>query len=502
MGDGKRETGASLAADSGSGSRRWRSLWRVHFYAGVFAMPFICLMALTGLVILYTQPLQDATEGDVRLVTPREHAVSYDVQERAVERAYPKVTVTSLWTPPDREHSAIFLVDDGSASGRYVFVDQYTGKVLGDRDAGGGIVGISNRLHGYLNNDSVQISLPTVSALWDDGAVMRKYVVGDLVLEMLGVWTLVLVLSGLYLYWPRRSPSAGSRKRRGFLRVRWNEKGRPRWRDLHGLGGVVLIAGMMLTIASGMAWSTYWGPNFTALANKISPNSWTDAPPSEVGTRGDLDRLGNKIPWNTGDRPIPASYATTDAKLPAPLSLDSVVAIAERVKMKPGYSINFPTNEKDETTGKMVYGSFTVSNSWPRKTNEGRDLFLDQFSGKTLAESTGGGYGSVSYTMDTLVSTHMGTQLGILSRILMTLVCVLALWSVASASVMFWKRRRKGTLGLPRRPVDVRFARRLTITTWLLAVVFPVWGVTAGLVLGFDRFVIRRTRLRAAFGQR
>ena len=50
-------------------SRRWRAIWRVHFYSGMIAMPFILLMAVTGLVILYTQPIQDLTEGDLRTVT-------------------------------------------------------------------------------------------------------------------------------------------------------------------------------------------------------------------------------------------------------------------------------------------------------------------------------------------------------------------------------------------------------------------------------------------------
>ena len=110
------------------------------------------------------------------------------------------------------------------------------------------------------------------------------------------------------------------------------------------------------------------------------------------------------------------------------MSLDDVVAIGEQEGMKPGFTVNFPSNVVDESTGEQVYGSFGLSNSWPRKTGEGRDLYLDQFTGATLAEQTGWGYGSVSYTMDTLVSTHMGTQLGIFSRIFMTLLCVLAIW--------------------------------------------------------------------------
>ena len=106
-------------------------------------------------------------------------------------------------------------------------------------------------------------------------------------------------------------------------------------------------------------------------------------------------------------------------------------------------------------------------------------------------------------TMDSMVSTHMGTQFGILSRIMMTALCVFSIWSIISATIMFTKRRRPGTPGLPRRPVDVKLARRITVTTWLMGLVFPIWGASAAVVLLLDRFVIRRnSRLRVAFGQR
>ncbi|MFM7270632.1 MAG: PepSY-associated TM helix domain-containing protein [Actinomycetes bacterium] len=483
-------------------SRRWRILWRFHFYSGILSIPFIVLMALTGLVILYTQPIEDLTQRDLRVVSVGSKAVPYDEQAHAVEEAFPEATVTSMTVGADPKHSTIFAIDDGSASGREVFVDPYTGEVLGSVNAGSGIVRLSNRLHGYLNNPWA-LRLPTVSALWDGGAVMRDYQVGDMLLEILGVWTLVLVSTGAYIYWPRRSAVGAARNRRGFLRIRWGKGGRARWRDLHGFAGILLIAGMVLTIISGLAWSTYWGPNFTALANEISPNSWTDAPASTLGTRGDLDRLGNTIPWNTGDRPIPASYATkADGSLPAPLSLDDVVRVARREHMKPGFTVNLPTNATDEKSKEVTYGSFTMSNSWPRKTGEARDVFLDQFSGKTLGEQDAYGYGSVSYGLDTLVSTHMGTQLGIANRILMTSVCVLALWSVVSAIAMYSKRRRKGSFGLPRRPENLRLGWGLWTIGALMVVVFPEWGVTALAILGFDHFVIQRTRLRRTFGQR
>ncbi len=482
-------------------SRRWRTLWRVHFYSGMVALPFILLMALTGLVILYTQPIHDLTQGDLRTVKDTGEWISFDQQDQNVETAFPDNAVVSMTLPTDSTHSTLFGLDNDHVA----FVNPYTGEVLGQTDPGGGIVGLSNRLHGFLNNNQRMISLPTVSALWDDGPVMRDYVIGDLLLEVMGVWVMVLAASGIYLWWPRKSRNAGATKNgRTLFGLRFGKKGRAKWRDMHAVGGVALCVVLLITLFSGMAWSTYWGSNFTALANEISPNVWVDAPASTLGTRGDLDRLGNKIPWNTGDVAIPASYATEpNGELPAPLSLDNVVAIAQQEGMKPGYSVFFPDNSTLDDVGNPIYGSFTLSNSWPRKTGEARDVFIDQFSGSKLDEMNAYGYGSVSYAMDSVVSWHMGTQWGLATRIFMTALCVLAIWSVVSAFVMYWKRRRPGTAGLPRRPRNVRMGWGLWLIIGGLAIVFPVWGVSAAAILLLDRFVIRTIpKLRSTFGQR
>lgn len=492
---------AAATATGGSGSRRWRSVWRIHFYAGMFAIPFLLLMAATGLVILYTTPIQNATEGHVRVVKDVGDWVSFDQQEQAVEAAYPDRSVTYLVVPKDRETSTAFGLDNDHEA----FVDPYTGEVLGEKNPDRGIVGLANRLHATLNNDERMVSLPTVSALWDGGPVMRDYVIGDLILETLGVWTMVLAVTGLYIWWPRKSRNGGDRKNgRGWFSIRLGKKGRAKWRDLHAVPGVALAGILLVTLVSGMGWSTYWGPNFTALANEISPNVWIDAPASGQATRADLDVLGNHITWNTGATPIPTSYApaTVDGTEAVPMSLDSIVELGRRHGMKPGFSVFFPANDVDDA-GNPLYGSFDLSNSWPRKTGEARNLALDQFTGATLRDLNAYGLGKVSYAMDTTVSWHMGTQWGIVTRILMTLLCVLTIWSIISALVMYWKRRRAGTLGLPRRPIDVRLSKQLTAVAVVMAIAFPQWGVTALMILAIDKFVIRKVpRLRVAFGQR
>ncbi|MGE0309124.1 MAG: PepSY domain-containing protein, partial [Acidimicrobiia bacterium] len=233
------------------------------------------------------------------------------------------------------------------------------------------------------------------------------------------------------------------------------------------------------------------------------PNQESAQPDSTLATRGDLDRFGNRINWNTASNAIPnsANDGVDPTTLPAQIGLQSLIDSGKQEGMKPGYSIYYPSIGEDEA-GNPTYGSFTLSNSWPRKTGEAKDVYVDQFSGNTLGEFNVWGYGGISRGIDTLVSVHMGTQLGLFSRIFMTALCVLTIWSVVSAVVMYSKRRRKGTLGTPRRPRDLRMANKLIVITMIMAVLYPLWGASAFAILMLDKFVIRRNgRLRRMFGQ-
>jgi uncharacterized iron-regulated membrane protein len=468
-------------------SRRWRAIWRTHFYAGILSMPFLLMMALTGLVILYTQPYRDWSEHNLRVVNPSPEATTkpLEVQLASVRTVMPDVKVTSVVVPRNATAATSFGLEDG----RETFVDPYSATVLGSADPKGGLIGVANRFHGYANNNQLKVSLPSVSGLSGDGSIMKRYVVGDLLLEVMGGWVLVLVASGVYLWWPRRT--------RQEKQTAVHSK-RHRWRTLHSIPGLGLSLLLGFLIVSGMPWSEYWGNNFTSVANKISPNKWIDAPNSDVVTLGDMDRFGNRIEWNTGNAVIPNSPQTSGSSDPGTLSLDRIVRIAEAEKMKPGYIISFPVETTDET-GR---GSYTLANSWPRKTGESHTVYLNRYSGKTISAMTADGAGSVSVAAATLVSIHMGTQFGLIDRIVMTLACVLTMWSILSATVMFLKRRRPGTVGLPRRPRELAMANRLIAMFVVLGIAYPLWGASALTILGIDRFVIRKTRLRATFGQR
>lgn len=528
------ERGPDRPADTTS-SRTWRSAWRVHFYAGIFSMPILILFSLTGLVILYTDVVNDAQFGDLYRASSVEQTVTLDDQRAAVAEAYPDWSIDSVTPPDEPGRTTVFGIStDEGETFRNAYVDPATGEVTGDLDPGAGLVGLSNRLHGFLNNESFTVPMPVLAGLFgeNDGSLTTDMAVGDLALEVFATWGLILAITGLYLWWPRKKDTG-----RALFVPRLRKKGRARWRDLHAVPGVVLSVLLVFFVATGQPWSAFWGANWSFLASKVTPNEeffWEEeAPPSEVPAIGTLDRVGNRIPWATRENEIPTSSGSGGAMAgmegmggmdgmdgadhgggdaaadggavaidtPAPQSLDAVWAAAQDEGMLPGSTITFPFDDTADPTA-PVFGSYVVMNPWPSDMANQGAVFIDQFTGETLDRSFADQWGAIQWTTEFGVQTHMGTQFGLANRIVMTLACVLILWSAFSALVMFAKRRRSGT-GFPRRPVDAKLQRGMIVIAVILAVIYPLWGLSVLAILLLDTFVIRKIpSLRRAFGMK
>jgi uncharacterized iron-regulated membrane protein len=498
------DTDADAAARAKKANASWRSIWRLHFYAGIFVAPMLVLMAVTGLIILYTQPILEWSDGSLLKVADTGQTVGLQQQEQAVQAAFPSFTISAVNTGRDGTIANTFVVT--SADGetiREVFVNPHTGQVTGSKRQGSDLVGLANRLHGQLNNDGRTQKMPSLDGIFFGGK--EKFVdvpVGDMLLEILACWTLALAATGLYLWWPRKNQPG-----KALLKPRLGRLGRARWRDLHAISGALLSVIVIFFILTGLPWSAFWGENWRTIASHATPNSEGEAPSSTVARPGDLDRLGQRIPWVAAGIEVPASNAGAaaadpSAPLPATISMDVIAKAAQEQGLQPGYLIAIPVNEKADD-GTTTYGSFVLTNYWPGRVQNEQTIYLDQFSGKTLEALPADHYGALPWTISAGIQTHMGAQLGVANRVVMTTACLLTLFSVFSAFMMWWKRRPRGGTGFPRRPVDAKLQRNVAIIAVVLALFFPLWGLSVLAVLAFDRFVIRRiTPLRRAFGMR
>jgi uncharacterized iron-regulated membrane protein len=487
----------------------WRRLWRLHFLAGLIIMPALLWFAFTGLVVLYAEPINHVQHSSLYTVEPSGEEVSLDDQMQAVQAAYPDYEFWSVTPAKEKDLSNTFSMGDADGTPRNVFVNQYTGEVLGTLRPDKGLVSFANSTHGSILPRQFTMPIPSLNGIFGDGPAFRTVEIGEVAVEIIAGWGLILAISGLYMWWPRKRS-----KKRLFI-PRFKEGGRPMWRDIHASSGVLLGSGLIFFVVTGLPWATFWGNEFSAVAAKVTPNTenfWEiSGPPSNIPQVGDLARNGMKIPWASQEDSVPTSGGSMDMPgmdmsedgshdmdaMPAPapaerVGLEAIYRAAQEEKMLAGFSIAPPTDTVNDD-GSTSYGAFVVMNPWPSSLGQQGALYLDQFSAKTLGTSDADTWGAIQRVAELGVQTHMGTQFGVINRIVLTLVCVMVIVSISSALNMWLRRRRKGSLGVPRRPAEYKTQKTVGIVAVVLGIVYPLWGMSALLLLGVD-FVIRRIK--------
>ncbi|QCI79605.1 PepSY domain-containing protein [Hankyongella ginsenosidimutans] len=219
----------------------YRAIWRWHFYAGLMVAPFVLLLSLTGALYLFDREIEGIVYADRMHVPAVRAPLPLLDQQAAVLRAYPGVTVKRIVLPERPTDAGQWLVArDGVDT--LVFVDPGSGRVTGDIDPEWRLMAVVRRIHGTLLAGQV----------------------GSYIVELMACWTLIMLGTGLILWWPRHW------RLRGVFVPRLAARGRRFWRDLHAIPAMVnalLVMGLILT---GLPWSAFWGVQFARIGT-VSP---------------------------------------------------------------------------------------------------------------------------------------------------------------------------------------------------------------------------------------
>ena len=94
------------SAGSNEAPRRhfYRVIWRWHFYAGLFVIPFMMMLAVTGIIYLFKPQLDVMMYRRLLFVTPQQTPLSAETQLASAQDAYSGANLTAF-TPgeaPDR----------------------------------------------------------------------------------------------------------------------------------------------------------------------------------------------------------------------------------------------------------------------------------------------------------------------------------------------------------------------------------------------------------------
>ena len=426
-------------------SGAYRAVWRWHFYAGLLVLPFLMLMALTGGVYLFKAEIDDWETRAVARVEAGPVASAPADWVAAATTAVPGRAATVL--VPERTDRAVQVtVETADGARRVVFVDRKDGRVTGDR-AEGGISETVKRLH------SLTIAGPGM----------------NLIVEVVAGWAMILVATGLFLWWPRRREA-------GVLTVK-ARGGRPLWRDLHAVTGLYAGGVIFFLAFTGMPWSAVWGDGVMGAVRDAGFGRPAAPKPAE------WTRAGH------GDHAESAGWTLERAAMTAPqtsLDLSGVVAAAETAGLARPYLISLPASPDRAVTA-------AVQNS---RAEDARVLYLDR-SGGIIRDVTWGEFGVGAQAFEWGIAVHEGRQYGQINRWVMLSACV-ATWVLSiSALIMWWKRRPKGRLGAPTAPPGPRLRAAVLGIVIPFCIVYPLTGLSLLAALAVDR-VWTQARRRAA----
>ncbi len=440
------------AAGSATGDL-YRAVWRWHFYAGLIVLPFLVTLAVTGALYLFRDEIEAIVHADLKRVTVEAGQAAPSAMIEAATAQYPGTTL-KLTTPRSPTESAEVTVKTDAGEKLAVYVNPYTGAVLGALPDRGTVMWFVRSLH----------SLDYFG------------VVGRVAVEIAGGWSILLVGTGIYLWWPRNG-------RGGVVSLRGKPRQRIFWRDLHAVTGIFAGGFILFLAITGMPWSVFWGDKVNGQVNGSNfgyPSGvFVDAPLSNEHL-GHVTQAG----WSMQRAQIPES---PDAG-PAPIGIDQAVATFDRLGLTSGYAVNLPSTPQ---------GVYTAS-VFPDDVGAQRTVHLDRYSGALLMDIPFASYGPAAKAIEWGISVHLGQQYGRLNQMVMLFACIAIVTLAVAAAAMWWKRRPAGALGVPPLPSD---RRKLVGVLAILAVggtIYPLVGASLVLMLAIDWLATRRWRAVSA----
>jgi uncharacterized iron-regulated membrane protein len=222
------------------GVLRWSHRW-VSIVAGLLLL----VLTTSGAFLLFEPEARKVAHPAQYHATPTKNPISLDAAVAAAQRAYPHAGAPSYLA----RNRGVDQVSLGESPSTLVSVDPGTGKVLGATRPERGFWGLLVNVHECaLSCEGYPLYIKAFNKPMPDLGIqgVDKLTVGSFVLGAFGFILMLLVLSGVVLWWP------GRRKlRRGFT-VRFRKGRYGRDYDLHKVIGAVAIPFLAMWALTGM----------------------------------------------------------------------------------------------------------------------------------------------------------------------------------------------------------------------------------------------------------
>lgn len=447
-----------MAAAPSSGA--YRMIWRWHFYAGLFVLPFLITLSISGSLYLFKPQI-----------------------ERWEERAFQN-QLTAQSVPPHRQVDAALAAFPGSRFLDYRLPERVSDAAMvrlalpggnGTREVftapDGNVLGVfapDNRIMAVVKRVHSQLLIGRI---------------GNWLVELAACWAILLILSGLFLWWPRGRGMAG------VLWPRLTDGRRVFWRDIHAVTGFWIAGLALVLLLTGLPWTGVWGGAFNS-------------------ARAEMGWVKGRSPWTTEERK-PATAASPHAghdghpagdRAPENAGLFSPNVFDAMVGKGRSQQLAFPVivtppgaPGRFGAPGEMVWTIRSDAANVPLQQTirfdlDGREqLSRERFEDSHIIDRVVG-YG---------IAWHQGQLFGPVNQAIG--VCTaLGLVTLAVSGFVMWRRRKPADrLGAP--PATQKPGRVITALLLGFALLLPLLALSLVLIWLIERIVFPRVPRLAAW---
>jgi len=394
-------------------------MWKWHFIAGVVLMPFILLLTLTGSIYLFKSMYETYTNTQMMKVVVKEKRLSYEKQLELVSM-YTGKNPSKFVLSSKEDEASTFEVGKWSKK-RTIYINPYTGEIQGDIKTSDTLMHKIKKLHGELLLGNL----------------------GSKVVELTASWTVVLILTGLYIWWPKNDWQL-----KGFFLIRFKSGKRAFFRDVHVITAFWLSIFLLITLAGGLPWTDVWGSGFKKV-QKMTNSGY---------------------PKNYNGKKLTSIVQNHES-----ISLDEMIKVAKNLNLEGRVTLSIP---------KKKTNVFTVQNR-AADISKQEIYHFDQYSSKEILSYTWEDVGSMRQARTWLMSFHQGL-FGPWNWYLMIIVSLLFFLSGIAGFVSYMLRKEKNDFGIPSVPASFKVGYGIIFITVLLGAFFPLFGASVVVIFLFE----------------
>jgi uncharacterized iron-regulated membrane protein len=447
------------AAELRSGKLDHRTLWRWHFYAGLFCIPFVLWLSVTGTVFLFHPQIQHLLDRRYEHLTITQRAPA-SAQIQAALAAVPGATLDSYKLPHSAESAAQVLVDRGTQQFR-VYVHPQSLQILNIDNEDHRFDVFTSRLHGEL--------------------LMGTY--GSWIVELAGSWAVVMILTGLFLWWP-----SNTRRLAGVLYPRVGLRGRALWKDIHSVVGIYVSFFALFLLLTGLPWAKSWGGYLKAVrhfgAGRAVNQDWVTSS-AEVLAARQARTSAHSMSMSGEHAQHSAAFGRHTTMLSGSDAFNAIDRMVPRVA-----ELNL--TEPVLISPPMMAGGNWTSRSDTRNRPMRVDLVLDAESGAIIQRTGFDSKPWLDRIINVGIAAHEGRLFGLANQ-LVSLFTTISLFTLSVSGLVMWQKRKpEGVLGAPAPTRPVKFSATLLAMLAGLGLYFPFLGGSMVLVYLVERCVLRK----------